>query len=257
MYRRLSFLFRLKLAAFALLVGVYPLTSQATSITSSFGTTSGANDDDQAGPIHGMIYKILTTGTYTNPTVNQGYAATHALSATDASAIEVQFKSLTWQTSSSGAFSTPGPHYVSIFSGLTVDSGGAVTSLGSFIGSSTTSISTATKNATVTWIFDNPVLTVGSSYQFVFSSVANPTLTSQIGGTSLELLKTTAPDTLLTETELLAGSSTGFNKRAIWEPVFSMVYDSVPVNHVPEPSTLLLVSLVGLASVAQGRKQPA
>lgn len=233
---------------FALLGGG---VAQATTIVSSFGSISGLDNDNQAGPIRGVTYRILVNGTYTNPSVTQGnsssansYTATHALSATDPSAPEVEFQSLSWQASSSTAFAA-GTYYVSIFSGLTVNASGTVTSLGTFVASSSNSLSAPALNSVMTWNFDDPVLTVGSDYQFVFTSTATPTLTSHVLTGQFELKTGT---NLLAETSLVGGNAAGVTNRNSWEPVFSMTY-----NSIPEPTSVLLASVGTLFLVRRRR----
>jgi len=235
-----------------LLIGAASPSSGAV-ITSSFGSTTGVDNDNQAGPVRGVSYRIITTGTYTNPLVTQGsstgansYTATHALSATDASAPTVKLTNLTWQTSSTSSSFSASPLFVSVFSGLTVNTTGGVTSLGTFIGSSTNSIaSSVASNTQISFTFNNLELTTGNDYQFVFSTTATPTLTSEIGSASLELKTGT---NLLAETSLVAGNSSSYTNRNAWEPVFSMTYTSVP-----EPSTALLGGL-GLFAMMRRRR---
>jgi len=199
----------------------------ATLITSSYGTVSGADDNNQAGPIRGVSYKILSTGTYSN---NIGTGSNvHALSASDPAATGVEFQSLTWQRS--GSTTMNGTWYIGIFSGLTVDTNGNVTSLGTLIGASTNSVVNPGANAAMAWSFNNVPLTVGATYQFAFTTTATPTLTTDIGAGQLEL----NTGGHLSETELVAGNATTFTNRAGWEPVFSMTY-----NAIPEPASALL-----------------
>lgn len=203
--------------------------TQAVTIVSSYGTTSGANDNNQAGPIRGVTYKIITSGTYTNPNG-------HTLSASDPTATTVQLSNLKWQTSSSGNGFTASALFVSVFSGLTVDGSGNVTSLGTFIGSSTNSFpNTVGVNTEISYNFNNLSLTNNASYQFVFTSTATPTLTTDVGAAGMEL---NVVSNGLTETELVGGNATAVTNRAGWEPVFSLTY-----NSVPEPSAALLGGL--------------
>lgn len=226
------------------ILAVMPLHG-ATLITSSYGTVSGADDNNQAGPIRGVSYKILTTGTYTN---NAGTAPNvHSLSATDGTATSVEFKSLTWQRSGSTTGVNTGPLYVGIFSGLTVDASGVVTALGSFMGASTNTVSATTGNQSMTWNFNNIPLTVGSTYQFVFLTTNTPTLTSHVSFNGLEL-NVPGGAANLAETELIGGNASSVTNRAVWEPVFSMTY-----NAVPEPASALLGGL-GLILLIRRRR---
>lgn len=204
----------------------------ATLITSSYGTVSGADDNNQAGPIRGVSYKILTTGTYTN---NAGTAPNiHALSATDGTATTVEFQSLTWQRSGSATGINSSALYLGIFSGLTVDASGNVTSIGSFKGASTNTVSATTANQAMTWSFNNVALTVGATYQFVFITTNTPTLTTDVSFNALEL-NVPGGAANLAETELVGGNASSVTNRGNWEPVFSMTY-----NAVPEPASALL-----------------
>lgn len=217
----------------------------ATLITSTYGTVSGADDNNQAGPIHGVSYKIITTGTYSN---NGGTAPNvHALSATDGAATSVEFQSLTWQRSGSTTGVNTGALYLGIFSGLTVDANGNVTSLGSFVGASTNTVSATTANQSMTWSFNNVPLTVGATYQFVFITTNTPTLTSEVSANALEL-NVPGGTANLAETELVGGNASSVTNRAAWEPVFSMTY-----NAVPEPAAALLGG-VGILLLARRRK---
>lgn len=246
---------RFTLSQFAIVAATLA-TADAAVITSSFGTTTGVDNDNQAGPLRGVTYKIITTGTYTNPTATGGgsggansYTATHALSATDPTATTVLLTNLTWQTSSTTATNngfSASPLYVSVFSGLTVNSSGVVTALGTFVGSSSNSIaSTVGTNAAISYDFADLTLTNGTSYQFVFTTTATPTQLSEIGYASLELKTGT---NLLQETELVAGNASGYTNRAGWEPVFSMTFTSVP-----EPTASLLAGL-GLLHLLRRRR---
>ncbi|MCB1129912.1 MAG: PEP-CTERM sorting domain-containing protein [Verrucomicrobiae bacterium] len=217
--------------ALSLIAALAPLHA-ATLITSSYGTVSGTDDNNQAGPIRGVSYKILTTGTYTN---NAGTAPNvHALSATDGTATSVEFQNLTWQRSGSTTGVNTSALYLGIFSGLTVDASGNVTSIGSFVGASTNTVSATTANQSMSWNFNNVLLTVGSTYQFVFITTNTPTLVTDISSNALEL-NVPGGTANLAETELVGGNSSSVSNRAAWEPVFSMTY-----NAVPEPATALL-----------------
>ncbi|MCP5533269.1 MAG: PEP-CTERM sorting domain-containing protein [Akkermansiaceae bacterium] len=217
--------------ALSLIAALAPLHA-ATLITSSYGTVSGTDDNNQAGPIRGVSYKILTTGTYTN---NAGTAPNvHALSATDGTATSVEFQNLTWQRSGSTTGVNTSALYLGIFSGLTVDASGNVTSIGSFVGASTNTVSATTANQSMSWNFNNVPLTVGSTYQFVFITTNTPTLVTDISSNALEL-NVPGGTANLAETELVGGNSSSVSNRAAWEPVFSMTY-----NAVPEPATALL-----------------
>jgi hypothetical protein len=228
----------------AVLLSVVPLHA-ATLITSSYGTVSGADDNNQAGPIRGVSYKILTTGTYTN---NAGTAPnTQALSAADATATSVEFRSLTWQRSGSTTGINSSALHLGIFSGLTVDSSGNVTSLGTFVGASTNTVSATTANQSMTWSFNDVPLTVGATYQFVFITTNTPTLSSHVSFNALEL-NVPGGTANLAETELVAGNATTYTNRAAWEPVFSMTY-----NAVPEPASALLGGL-GLILLIRRRR---
>jgi hypothetical protein len=242
----------MKHCIFALIVGA-TLPSSGVVIVSSFGNTTGLDNDNQAGPIRGVTYRIITTGNYTNPTATQGssasansYTATHSLSATDAPAITVELTNLTWQTSSTSNGFSGSALYVSVFSGLTVTSAGVVASLGTFVGSSTNSIAnTVAANTQISFNFDDLALTNGSDYQFVFTTTATPTLAVDIGSASLEL-KTGG--NLLAETSLVGGNTSSVTNRNGWEPVFSMTY-----NSIPESSTSLLGGL-GLLAMLRRRR---
>lgn len=226
------------------MLAVMPL-SGATLITSSYGTVSGADDNNQAGPLRGVSYKIITTGTYTN---NAGTAPNvHALSATDGTATSVEFQSLTWQRSGSATGVNTSALYIGIFSGLTVDGNGNVTSLGTFIGASTNTVSATTANQSMTWSFNNVPLTVGNTYQFVFTTTSTPTLTSHVSFNALEL-NVPGGTANLAETELVGGNSSSVTNRGNWEPVFSMTY-----NAVPEPAAALLGG-IGLLMLVRRRR---
>lgn len=233
-----------------LLLALSPLAASATTILSSFGDISATDNDNQAGPIRGVSYLITTVATYTNPTVTQGgsgginpYTATHALSATDSAATHVQFQGLTWQRSSSTAMT--GTFYVAIVDGLTVDASGNVTSVGTVKGVSTNSITTPAANTSMSWTFGDVLLSVGTTYQFVFTNTATPTLASHFTTGQLELKTGT---NLLAETQLVAGNASSFTNRAGWEPVFSMTY-----NSVPEPTAALFGAL-GLLTILRRRR---
>lgn len=231
-------------AILAVLLATVPLHA-ATLITSSYGTVSGADDNNHAGPIRGVSYKILTTGTYTN---NAGTAPNvHALSATDGTATGIEFQSLTWQRSGSTTGVNSSPLYLGIFSGLTVDASGNVTSLGSFVAASTNTVSATTANQSITWSFNNVPLTVGATYQFVFITTNTPTLTTDVSFNALEL-NVPGGTANLAETELVGGNASSVTNRANWEPVFSMTY-----NAVPEPAAALLGGL-GLILLARRRR---
>lgn len=233
-----------------LFLGLSSLAATATTIVSSFGDISATDNDNQAGPIRGVSYLITTVATYTNPTVTQGgsgninpYTATHTLSATDSGATQIQFQSLTWQRSSSTAMT--GTFYVAIMDGFTVDSSGTVTNVGTVMGVSSNSITTPSANAAMSWTFGDVLLSVGSTYQFVFTNTATPTVASHFVSGQLELKTGT---NLLAETQLVAGNAAGFTNRAGWEPVFSMTY-----NSVPEPAAVLFGSL-GLLTILRRRR---
>lgn len=228
----------------AVLLAALPLQA-ATLITSSYGTVSGADDNNQAGPIRGVSYKIVTTGTYTN---NAGTAPNvHALSATDGTATTVEFQSLTWQRSGSATGINTSALYLGIFSGLTVDASGNVTSIGSLVGASTNTVSATTANQSMTWSFNNVPLTVGATYQFVFLTTNTPTLTSHVSFNAVEL-NVPGGTANLSETELVGGNASSVTNRAAWEPVFSMTY-----NAVPEPASALLGGMALILLIGRRR----
>lgn len=250
----------LAIMAGLMLVGAF--AAQATIITSSFGDCISATDNDnQAGPLRGVSYAILSSGTYTAPiSVTQGssggansYTATHALSASDPTAPQVQMQNLQWQRTSSATgigMLASNNVYVAIMNGFTVDTAGAVTSLGTLVGLSSTTVSTPGANANMSWNFNNVVLNVGSSYQFVFTLTTNPVLADfqtgwNAGGGALELKTTTG---LLGGTSLVAGNGSTYTNRDNWEPVFSMTY-----NTIPEPATVGLFGLIGLSALLRRR----
>ena len=231
-----------------ILIAIAAATSSlhaATLITSSYGTVSGADDNNQAGPVRGVSYKILTTGSYTN---NAGTAPNaHTLSATDGTATTVEFQSLTWQRSGSTTGVNTGALYIGIFSGLSVDASGNVTSIGTFMGSSTNTVSATTANQSMTWSFSNVPLTVGATYQFVFLTTNTPTLTADVSFNALEL-NVPGGTANLAETELVGGNASSVTNRGNWEPVFSMTY-----NAVPEPASALLGGIALILLISRRR----
>jgi len=230
----------------------------ATPITSSFGTVASNTDDDQATKfVRGVEYKILSSGTYSHPTdITTGLPnATHTLTPVGIvppGAIEATLQSLSFQTSSCTTDINKSPLYVSIFTGLTVDSNGNVTSLGTFIASSTNSQQTALRLQKLTWNFNNVLLNINSSYQFVFTTTNNPLSTSDI---SRQALETRYDTNLLGETKLIGGNSTAVSKATCIDPVFEMKYTVLDPNPIPEPSSAMLGALTaGLALTLRRRR---
>ncbi len=254
------------LAAMAGMILMGAGAAQAMLITSSFGDyTTTTDNDNQAGPIWGVSYTILNTGTYTAPiSVTAGssvgnansYTATHALSGSDPSAPQIQMQNLQWQrtTSTTGLGTLASNNvYVAIMDGFTVSSAGAVTSVGTLKGLSSTTVSAPGANANMSWNFDNVVLNVGTAYQFIFTLTTNPVLTDfqtggfNAGGGALELKVATG---LLGGTSLVAANGTGYTNRDNWEPVFGMTY-----NTIPEPATVGFLGIIGLGALLRRRLQ--
>ena len=239
--------------------------AQAILITSAFGDyTTATDNDNQAGPVRGVSYTILNTGTYTAPiSVTQGasgggansYTATHALTASDPTAPQVEMQNLQWQRTSGttgvGILASNNV-YVAIFDGFTVDSAGAVTAVGTLKGISTTTVSAPTANANMSWDFNNIVLNVGTAYQFIPTLTTSPTLADfqtggvNAGGVALELKTTTG---LLGGTSVVAGNEVSYTNRDAFEPVFGMTY-----NTIPEPATFGLMLAFAAAAVIRRRR---
>jgi hypothetical protein len=99
----------------------------------------------------------------------------------------------------------------------------------------------------MTWSFNNVPLTVGTTYQFVFTTTSTPTLTSHVSFNALEL-NVPGGTANLAETELVGGNSSSVTNRGNWEPVFSMTY-----NAVPEPAAALLGG-IGLFMLIRRRR---
>ncbi len=248
-----------------LLVAAITLASAVSaqaSIVMSFGdSTSTTDNDNQAGSFRGVSYKIDVTQSYTGTLSATGgssggatnsYTATYGVANPDATATQVTLNSLNWQA---GAAISGSAKYLSVFSGLTVNSSGVVTSLGTFIGASTNSILTPAAQSALTWNFSGITLDVGSTYQFVVTSTRTPSLISDVTSiNSLEMKTVAAGNLLLAESELIATNTTGYNNRLIWEPVFSLDMTAVPTS-VPEPSTYGLMGAGALAAAALVRRR--
>lgn len=231
----------------------------ATPIISSFGDLGPGNDDDSEQFVRGVSYKIQTHAVYTNPisTATQqavNKTATHTLSAFDNQATQVQLSSLSFQSSKEKGQLTTTALFVSIFSGLTVDANGSVTSLGSLVAASDNSIALKSNKNTqkMTWNFTNVVLNVGSTYQFVFTTTATPTLSSHI---SVQALETRSGTNLLAETSLIGANALAVSNAANIDPVFEMNMTTRDVTPLPEPSSALLVAGAGMLLLFGARKR--
>lgn len=217
-------------------------TAQAATIVSSFGDFSSATDNDnQAGPIRGVSYRIITTGTYTNPSVTQGsssstnsYTATHSLTNPNALATTVSLQSLKWQAGSGGSAIGAVNRWVAVFDSVTLDANGAVTGLGTLRAVSSNSVTNVGNNAMMTFNFANQELTVGNNYGFVLVDNDNSDNSgfafAEISSANFELKTGT---NLLQENTLIGANATGVTNAAAWEPVFELQY-------IPEPSSALL-----------------
>lgn len=234
-------------------------SASADTIMSFGDTTGGIDNDNQAGPFWGVEYAIDNTGVgvYSgqlsatggaSPSGANSYTATYAVSNPDPSA--TLLKSLTWQASSSVFFADlTDPLYIAVMTGFTVNSSGAITSIGSLVGTSQTTITGPASNAQLTWNFSGISVTAGQSYDFVLTTKANPTQASDFTTGQLELKVGTG---LLTGSTILAANSSGYSNRNNWEPVFSI--DLAPV---PEPSTLALAALGGVGMLLMMRRRKA
>jgi len=246
---------------------IYPLTcltlvgslQAASPIISSFGTLY-SNDDEDEKFVRGVAYKIQAHAQYTNPEAfpvqkqgsNVKTSAIHNLTSTDPYAFEAVLSSLSFQSSKKNPDVNSQALYVSIFTGLTVDMNGNVTSLGTFIAGSTNSIATSEPIKTMTWSFNNVLLNVGSTYQFVFTTTNTPT---QLNHISRQALETRSGTNLLAETSLIGGSAEAVANANNVDPVFEMTFTTVDSGLNPEPSTAMLAALGGMCLLSRRRRR--
>lgn len=131
--------------------------SHADTVVTSFGTVSGPDDADQAGPMWGMSI-----------TPNDGAKPSGAYG-------ELYLQSMVFQSSSSGSGAnvTEQSVYLQVYDRFAVDGSGKIIELGELITSSTNVVKTggAGKSETLTWRFDGSVVLKGNqNYMFVMST---------------------------------------------------------------------------------------
>lgn len=199
------------------------LTANAAIIVTSYGTVTGADNANQAGPIFGQGITV-STGADT-PLID--------IPAT------VYLQSLSFQrTSSTTGIGTSTAAYVHVYDAFVVDGDNTPSTIGNLVAvsSDTVDFANSTSNQTLTWSFANNAISSTTNYFYVFAtstSAATVSNSSNLATSGFEL-NTGNPYT--------GGQAYRANgTTADWDMEFSMT-----TSTVPEPSTALLGAIGAL-----------
>lgn len=206
------------------------LSSGAAIIVTSYGTVSGADDANQAGPMFGQ--SITATVGADTPVID--------IPAT------VYVQELSFQrTSSTTGIGTSTAAYIHIYDAFAVDGSANPSSIGNLIGvsSSTIDLANSSANQTLTWTFNNVAISSAQQYFYV---LATNTSAATVGNSSN---LTTSAFELNTGNPYTGGQAYRANgTTSDWDMEFRLV-----TNTIPEPSTALLGGLGALALLRRRR----
>ena len=212
---------KIQLATLVAAVAFTGVTSAAT-VTTSYSTVTGADDNNQAGPMFGQSI-----------TVNVGAdTADGSIPAT------VFLQELSFQASSSGVGGGTDVVYIHVYDAFAVDGDNTPSTIGNLVAVSSTTLdlSTIAANATMTWSFANDVIDKGTSYAYV---LATNTTAATVGDSSN--LSTTSFE-LDTGNPYTGGQAFRANGTTLdWDHAFEL-----KTSDVPEPGSLALLALGGL-----------
>jgi hypothetical protein len=215
---------RIKTLLSASVVSMCAVTAaQASVIVTSYSTVTGANDNNQAGPMFGQSI-----------TVNVGADTADALIPSTVYLQELSFQ----RTSSTTGLGT-GDAYIHVYDAFAVDGDNTPSVIGNLVAvsSSTVDLGAVGANETMTWTFANDAIAKGTSYAYV---LATNTIAATVGDSSN---LTTAAFELDTGNPYTGGQAFRANgTTSDWDNAFELKTNT----EVPEPGSLALLGLGGL-----------
>ncbi len=209
------------------------LTASAATINTSYSTVTGADDNNQAGPMFGQSL-----------TVNVGADTADGSIPGTVYLLEVSF-----QSSSSGVGLGSGDAYIHVYNAFAVDGTASPTTIGNLVAvsNSTVDLSSTGANAQMTWTFDgSDAIAKGASYAYV---LATNTTAATVGDSSN---LTTSAFELDTGTPYTGGQAFRANGTTTdWDNAFELKTSTAPI---PEPSSAALFGFGGFALILRRRK---
>jgi len=224
------FIMKLKSTIFSLAaLAVAGLSANGATVVTSYSTVTGADDNNQAGPMFGQSI-----------TVNVGAdTADGSIPAT------VYLTELSFQYSSSASGGTLSNAYIHVYDAFAVDGDNTPSTIGNLVAVSTSTVSSGAANGTLTWTFGGDAISKSTAYTYVFAS----TTTAQTVADSSGLVG--AGIELNTGNPYTGGRAFRANGTTTdWDFAFEMKTSTTPV---PEPSAALLGGL-GLLALLRRRR---
>ncbi|GAA5493903.1 PEP-CTERM protein-sorting domain-containing protein [Rubritalea squalenifaciens DSM 18772] len=218
---------QLTCAALALM----PFAASAATIVTSYGTVTGANDGDQAGPMFG-----------------QGITVNVGADTADASIPStVYLDQLSFQSTSSGVGIGTATVYIHVYDAFDVDGTNAPSVIGNLVAVSSTTIdlSAVGANETMTWDFAGEGIDKSSTYYYVLATDTNAATvgdSANLTGSGFELN---------TGNQYTGGQGYRANGTTTdWDLEFELVTSTA----VPEPSSTALLGCVGVLALFRRRR---
>lgn len=224
----------MKLKYLSIAIASIASTASAASIVTSYGTVTGGNDGNQAGPMFGQ-----------GITVNNG-----ADTADGSIPASVYLKDVTFQTTSSTTgLGTSTTAYIHVYDAFAVDGDNTPSTIGNLVTVSTNFIdlSSAVSNGALTWTFDGATaISKSTTYHYI---LASSTTAATVGDSSS---LTTHAFELNTGNPYTGGQAFRANGPTNdWDMEFALTTDTVAV---PEPSSVLLTLVAGLGLLIRRKR---
>lgn len=207
------------------------VAASAATVTTSYSTVSGPDDNNQAGPMWGQ-----------GITVNVGADTPDGSIPTT-----VYITELSFQYSSSNSGGLPGG-YIHVYDNFATDGTGAITAIGNLVAvSNETTFGALTGGEQLTWTFDGTAGIDKSTTYYYISAIDTTAATVGSNGNLIG-----AGYELDVGNPYSGGQAyRGNGGQSDWDMAFELKTETVPV---PEPSSAALLGLGGLALILRRRK---